>query len=332
MLSFTSTGEKDRAIAYGYDNSDCTGKPIFTVYFIPDYHSEPAISTESPGELLINEQFRLQEEYGLSTKEFHDLVHLVSKHEPVPVHASRGLKRAYLAIKKAIHHKLKKQLEFGPKENIFVKPIYDTTRERTNHICTLFASSGAGKSYKVNDLLCRNPCVQNHICPGIFLFSSVGDDDPSYAPIKKFYEFKFTWRDPRDLDPEDLNIKSYKEFSILIFDDINSISDKNVRNRIIAFRENCLEIARHRSLAIISTEHLFHNRAKTQKLRNSSAYLNLYPRNSPKPIDDVLENNFNLNRHERHSLIKKLIREGRAQFLHVDYPGYLINTKRVHLF
>ena len=49
-------------------------------------------------------------------------------------------------------------------------------------------------------------------------------------------------------------------------------------------------------------------------------------------MDDVLENNFNLGRYERHSLIKKLIREGRAQFLHVDYPGYLINTKRVHLF
>ena len=113
---------------------------------------------------------------------------------------------------------------------------------------------------------------------------------------------------------------------------MNSIGDRKVRNRIIQFRETCLEIARHRSLVIISTEHLYHNRAKTQKLRNSSAYLTLYPRNSPKPIDDVLENIFNLNRHERASLINKLKREARSQFLHIDYPGYIINEKRVMLF
>ena len=332
MLSFSSNSEKDRAIAHGYDNEDCTGKPIFTVYFIADYHSPPAVQASDPSQLLINEQFRLQEEFALSSREFQDLVALVAKQEPVPVDAPRSTKRAYLAVQKAMYHKLKNQLEFGPHENVFLKPIYDTTRPRTNHICTLFASSGAGKSWKVNDLLMRNPCVQQHICPGIFLFSSVGGDDPSYKPIRDFYQFKFFWKDPRDLDPEDTNINSYEERSILIFDDINSIADRKIRNRVIHFRETCLEIARHRSLGIISTEHLFHNRAKTQKLRNSSAYLCLYPRNSPKPIDDVLDNNFNLNRYERHSLIKKLIREGRAQFLHIDYPGYIVNSKRCHLF
>ena len=171
-----------------------------------------------------------------------------------------------------------------------------------------------------------------HLILEIFLFSSVGADDPSYKPIREFYALKFFVKDPKDLAPEDLNINTYEERSILIFDDINSIANKKMRNQVISFRETCLEIARHRSLGIISTEHLFHNRAKTQRLRNSSAYLCLYPRNSPKPIDDVLDNNFNLGRYERHALIKKLVREGRAQFLHIDYPGYVINTKRVHLF
>ena len=61
MLSFQTTSEKDRAIAHGYDNQDCTGKPIFTVYFIPDYHSPPAVESADPSKLLLNEQFRLQE-------------------------------------------------------------------------------------------------------------------------------------------------------------------------------------------------------------------------------------------------------------------------------
>ena len=332
MLSFSKKTEDDIPIAHGYNNEECIGKPIFTVFFVADYYSEPAIDSASPHEVIENERFRLQEEFSLSTREFEILLDLVARHEPVPVDSSRGMKRAYLAIQKCLHHKLKNELEFGPSENVFIKPIYDSTKERTNHIVTLFASSGAGKSWMVNDLLMRNPCVQHHKCPGIFLFSSVGEDDPSYKPIRKFYQFQFFVKDPKDLDPEDTLIKSYEDRSILIFDDINSIADRKIRNRVIHFRETCLEIARHRSLGIISTEHLFHARAKTQKLRNSSAYLCLYPRNSPKPIDHVLEHNFNLNRFERHALITKCKREGRANFLHIDYPGYLVNTKRVHLF
>ena len=47
MLSFNG-GEDDLAIAYGYGNPECAGAPMFTVYFIPDYHSEPAIESSDP--------------------------------------------------------------------------------------------------------------------------------------------------------------------------------------------------------------------------------------------------------------------------------------------
>ena len=332
MLSFTSTSEKDRAIALGYDNKECLGNPVFTVYFIPEYNSEPQIQTSDPSSLIANERFRLQEEFALSRREFEEIVQLVARHEPVPIDASRNIKRAYLGITKCLNEKLKKELEFGAKENVFIKPIYDTTKLRTNHILTLFGSSGAGKSWQVNDMLMRNPCIQNEMCPAIFLFSSVGDEDPSYAPIRKAYAMRFFYKNPKDLDPQDTEITSYEDRSILIFDDINSIADIRVRKRVIHFRETCLEIARHKSLGIISTEHLMHNRAATQRLRNSSAFMVLYPRNGTKTLDDVAENVLNLNRYERTSLIKKCKREARAQILHIDYPNYICNTKRVQLF
>ena len=170
------------------------------------------------------------------------------------------------------------------------------------------------------------------LVPAVYLFSSVGADDPSYKPIKNLYGLRFFWVDPRDVTNDQVDINSYKEKSVLIFDDVDSISNKQVRNKIVQFRENLLEIARHRSLVVISTAHLFHNRKATQKLRNSSAYYILYPRNSPKPIDDVLDTQMNMGRHERMDLIKKLKREGRANFIHVDSPPYIINTKRVMLF
>ena len=165
----------------------------------------------------------------------------------------------------------------------------------------------------------------------VYIFSSV-DEDPSYDGLRQIYGDRFVYKDPRDLEPSDLNIRSYDKKSVLIFDDVNSIGDKKIKKMVIQFRNNLLEIARHRSLVIINSEHLYHNRNQTAKLRNSSKYMVFFPRNSPKAIDDVFENSMNLNRHERVDLIKKIVKEGRAQFISMDDPPYIINSKRCQLF
>ena len=335
MLSFSPDVKYNSfPIAKAYNTKDCVGKPIFSVYYIQNYSNDspPEIISSDSKSLLINDRFRIMKEFSLSKKEFNQILDRVVADEAVIETSSRTLKRAYLEIQRIMNEKLKKCLEFATSEKVFLKPVYNTMPDRKNQIVTLFGSSGAGKSHKINDICMRNPAIRNSVAPSIYLFSSVGDDDPSYKPIKNFYGERFIWIDPREVKSDTLNVKSYKPKTVLIFDDINSISDKRVRAMVVRFRNNCLEIARHNSLVIISSEHLFHNRAHTQKLRNSSAYLVLYPRNSPKPIDDVLETQMNYNRHERTDLIKKVKREGRAQFIHVDRPPYLINEKRVQLF
>ena len=149
-------------------------------------------------------------EFSLSKHEFNILVDRVAAHQQVQETSSRTIKRAFLEIQRLVHSKLKTSLEFSAKE-----------KDRTNQILSLFASSGAGKSWMVNDLLMRNPAIQNVIVPHIYLFSSVGSDDPSYKPIKEFYGVeRFFWMNPRDLDEDMLNIHSYKEKSVLIFDDV----------------------------------------------------------------------------------------------------------------
>ena len=333
MLSFSETKDSI-VIAVGYGNKDCVGRPLFKVHFVPDYSkdSTPLIASDSPTELIDNERFRLMTEYGLSRVEFQHMVAQISKDEPVDPSASRSLKRAYLDIKQMIHNKLKTSLEFSSKEKVWLKPWYDSTPNRKNQIVTAFASSGAGKSWGINDLLMRNPAIlDNETVPAVVLFSSVGSEDPSYAGIRNWMGEKFFWKDPRDLEATDLQMSHYEKKSVLVFDDVSSISDKHVRDRVIAFRDNCLEVARHKSLVIISSSHLMHDRTRTQKLRNSSAYFLLYPRNSVKPILDCLENLFAMGRHQRNDLVKKLKREGRMQFLRCDTPSYLINEKRVQL-
>jgi len=332
MLSFHKVEDSDFPIAQGYNNKECIGAPIFTVYFVNDYKKStpPAIESNDVKSMLDNDQYRIQKEFALSKHEFRILVDRVAKGEPVLETSSRTIKRAYLEIQRVINQKLKTSLEFSPQEKVFLKPVYDTTKDRTNFITFVCASSGAGKSYSINDILMRNPAIQHDVVPSVHLFSSVGND-PSFAPLRNLYGERFVHHDPRDLQPEVLNKRTYQAKSVIIFDDTNSISDRKIRNKITQFRENLLEIARHQSLVIICSEHLFHSRMATQRLRNSAAYFILFPRNSIKAIDDVLDNQFSMQRHERSDLIKKLKREGRAQFIRQDTPSYIINTKRVQL-
>ena len=333
MLSFSETKDS-QPIALGYKTRECIGKPILTVHYLPNYDqdAQPEIESSDPTNLIENERFRLMSEYGLSKSEFNHMVDRVSKGTPVDASASRALKRAYLDIQLIINTKLKTTLEFSSRDKVFLKPIYDTTPDRQNQILTTFGSSGAGKSWQINDLCMRNPAIlDNETIPAVILFSSVGSDDPSYLPIKNYMGEKWLWRDPADLEPADTLISSYEKKSVLIFDDISSIANRRVRDRLLAFRDTCLEVARHKSLVIISSSHLFHDRAKTQKLRNSSAFYVLYPRNSVKPLLDIFEHMFAMSRHKRNDLVKKLKREGRAQFVRVDTPSYIINTKRVQL-
>ena len=335
MLSFESDeSRKSFPIAHGFDNKAFLGKPIFTVYFINDYSksSQPEIISNNPRELLDNERFRIMKEFALSKIEFNTLLDRVVKNQPVIETSSRTLKRAYLEISRILNEKLKTTLEFDAKEDVFIQPIFDTTKDRQNNILTCFGPSGCGKSYAVNSLLVNNPAVVTELVPSIILFSSVGDDDPSYKPIKNMYGEKFFWVDPKDMKPEDLDVRSYQPKTIMIFDDVDSIANKIVRKQTLAFRNRLLEVARHNSYVVISTTHLFHARTHTQKVRNSSKYFMLYPRAGSKGLDDVLENKFNIQRHERIDLLKKLKREARGQFVHVDNPAYIVNTKRVQLF
>ena len=331
MLSFHKNEKKQSIpIAHAYKNEDCEGKPAFTIWYIRDYTGPPQISSSDPKSLLENDRFRLMQEFALSLAEYNQLVDRVSKDEPVIETSSRTMKKAYLEIQKIMTNKLKKCLEFN-NEDIWLKPIYDTTPNRKNQILTCFGSSGSGKSWQINDSLCRNPAIQSGIVPMVYIFSSV-DEDPSFDGLRRIYGDRFVYKDPRDLEPSDLNVKHYEKKSVLIFDDVNSISDSMIRKMVLQFRNNCLEVARHRSLVIINSEHLFHNRNQTAKLRNSSKYMVFFPRNSPKAIDHVFEHNMNMNRFERVDLIKKIVREGRAQFVSMDNPTYIVNTKRCQLF
>ena len=127
MLSFHRMKDTDYPIAMGYNNKECIGNPIFTVYFVDDYSDStaPAIESSDTKSLVQNERYRIQREFALSKREFNILVDRVSKNEPVLETSSRTIKRAYLEIKRVVNQKLKTSLEFSAKDKVYIKPVYD---------------------------------------------------------------------------------------------------------------------------------------------------------------------------------------------------------------
>ena len=109
MLSFHKVNDSDFPIAQGYNNKECIGASIFTVYFVNDYKKStaPAIESNDLKSMLDNDQYRIQKEFALSKHEFRILVDRVAKAEPVLETSSRTIKRAYLEIQRVINQKLK---------------------------------------------------------------------------------------------------------------------------------------------------------------------------------------------------------------------------------
>ena len=105
MLSFNKINDEDYPIAHGFDNKECHGQPIFTVYFVNDYadSTPPAIETNDPKSLIETDRYRIQKEFSLSKKEFDLILEQVAQQEAVDETFSRTLKRAYLEIQRVVN-------------------------------------------------------------------------------------------------------------------------------------------------------------------------------------------------------------------------------------
>jgi hypothetical protein len=104
----------------------------------------------------------------------------------------------------------------------------------------------------------------------LVLFSRVADD-------KAFNKFKPI---TVDLDEEYLAEPvgmEELEDSICIFDDIDTLNNKYVRDEVIALRGDILECGRHMNIRILCTSHILMSGNKTKQLLNESTSVVLFP-------------------------------------------------------
>ena len=126
-----------------------------------------------------------------------------------------------------------------------------------------------------------------------------------------------------------LDVKDF-EGDILIFDDIDTIINKQLVQILRHFRDDVLEVGRHFGITCISTSHIITNFHATRTLINEANAIVLFPRGSSfHQIKNFLERYLGFGAEEV-EYIRKL--PSRWLWVWKEYPKYMIHEKGVILF
>lgn len=129
--------------------------------------------------------------------------------------------------------------------------------------------SGSGKSTYVKNY-CREWKKQHKDRP-IYLFSSL-TEDPSIDDLKPSrIKLETLVNDPLDLT-------EVEEGSMLIFDDIDNIGNKKIRDSVYGVLNNVLEIGRHRKIWCLITNHLPTLGKDGRKILNETHFVVYFPK------------------------------------------------------
>lgn len=131
------------------------------------------------------------------------------------------------------------------------------------------APSGSGKSYWTM----KYAKQYNKIFPknNVVLFSKV-DEDPSLKGIKNLIKIPLD----EDLVDDPIEPDELKN-SLVIFDDTDTIRDKEIKKEIDSLKEDLLETGRHNDIYVLITSHLISNYRETRTILNESHLITVFP-------------------------------------------------------
>ena len=226
---------------------------------------------------------------------------------------------AYELTLNEINTRLKYELDFSDIQGVKVFPIPQKFSERLY----VPAPSGSGKSTFIGMYLKQLRIL--YPSRRIVIFSRVEKD----KPLDRFSNMV---RVPLDLDHFDKNplkVEDYKN-NILIFDDIDTIINKQLVAYLRNFRDDVLECGRHFKITTISTSHLIMNFGATRTLINEAQAIVLFPRGASfYQLKNFLDKYLGFS-NDQIQEIKNL--PSRWVFIWKEYPKYLVHEKGVMIW
>ena len=188
--------------------------------------------------------------------------------------------------------------------------------ELNREVLYICGPSGSGKSYYTKNWILE--WKKNHKKGDVFLISPF-DEDVSLDEIKPKRIILDKSLVDQPITPEDL------KDSCIIFDDIDSIGDKEIKKAIFKLLFQCLEIGRHYNISVIQTNHTLCNGPDTKKVLNEAHHIIFFPNSgSKKSIKYLCENYCGLDKKD----IEK-IKKCRSRWccIHRNYPVSISTEK-----
>ena len=127
------------------------------------------------------------------------------------------------------------------------------------------------------------------------------------------------------MDP--IPIKEFSD-SVIIFDDVDVISDKRIRDGVYNLLNQVLEIGRHFNITCLMTNHLPSNRNDTRRILNECHIFVYFPRSSSSKIKYVLSEYIGLDK-KQISEFKKF--NSRWICILKNFPGIYLSEHRLGL-
>ena len=148
----------------------------------------------------------------------------------------------------------------------------------------------------------------------VYLFSSLPDDEsPDDIEPKRIRLDSSIYEDP-------LSIEAFAN-SVIIVDDIDVLSNKQIRNAVYDLLSQVLEIGRHFKITCLMTNHLPSNRTDTRRILNECHVFIYVPRSSSAKIKHVLQEYIGLGKNQIAEFKKK---NSRWIAIIKNFPGNFI--------
>ena len=176
-------------------------------------------------------------------------------------------------------------------EEVQIVPNKKTERS----ILYITGSSGSGKSYYTKEYI-KNYHIAYPKHP-IYLFSAL-NDDPTLDSIKYLKRIKLN---DKFLNT-DFTIEDF-ENTLIIYDDIDTISNKFMKMKLNEIKEMILQTGRHTKTSFIYTSHIANNGFQTKIILNETNSITIFPNTAgSRTVKYLLEGLFGLDKHQ----IKKI--------------------------
>ena len=142
----------------------------------------------------------------------------------------------------------------------------------------VFGPSGVGKSTWIGNFLSNYK--KEYPKNKIYVFSPLRDD-PAFKHLKVEYV-----KIDESIVEDPLDVQEF-ENSVLVFDDIESIKEKVLRDAVQNFRDQVMETGRHFNEVSISVSHIILNGPSTKRMLNECDRVVLFPKSNFNAISNL---------------------------------------------